>query len=284
MTNDVHQVVKSLRMAVEAAFAGSAEHGSFFRSGVQGEWTPSVFMTLNQLDDALIAMRERAEKAEAEVEALKSEMAGVKANWELDQRVLNRLRGARRRCESRSPHPPESRCEFSVGHVGPHIFGELAWTDASPSAPSGWQQRIAAAYQAGWDHAQTSRSGWTDEPLDDGIKRYVAGLTKSIGQNAKDALPPAPEAPDFIGAAVHEEADASPAKDPIAAAVDAQLDPLKDELTAIGHKLAKGDAASSGVSLATWTHSCYSCGGFGGHEANCPGCFCKSCWSLGQQR
>lgn len=35
------------------------------------------------------------------------------------------------------------------------------------------------------------------------------------------------------------EADASPAKDPIAAAVDAQLDPLKAELIDIGHKLAK---------------------------------------------
>lgn len=34
------------------------------------------------------------------------------------------------------------------------------------------------------------------------------------------------------------EADASPANDPIAAAVDAQLDPLKDEFKAIGHKLA----------------------------------------------
>lgn len=49
-----------------------------------------------------------------------------------------------RRCESRSPDQQNSRCEFSEGHVGPHVFGELAWTDGSQSAPSGWQQRIAA--------------------------------------------------------------------------------------------------------------------------------------------
>lgn len=39
--------------------------------------------------------------------------------------------------------------------------------------------------------------------------------------------------------ALKSEADASPAKDPIAAAVDAQLDPLKDALVDFGHKLAK---------------------------------------------
>jgi hypothetical protein len=35
------------------------------------------------------------------------------------------------------------------------------------------------------------------------------------------------------------KAQPSPAPDPIAAAVDAQLDPLKDELIAMGHTLAK---------------------------------------------
>jgi hypothetical protein len=56
---------------------------------------------------------------------------------------------------------------------------------ASPPAPSGWQQRIAAAYQAGWDNAL----------------RFYALLPPSPGQNAvdaapgphaKDALPPQP--------------------------------------------------------------------------------------------
>lgn len=47
------KAIKGLEMALAAAFAGSAENGSFFRQGVSGEWTPSVFMTLNQLRDAL---------------------------------------------------------------------------------------------------------------------------------------------------------------------------------------------------------------------------------------
>lgn len=57
-------------------------------------------------------------------------------------------------------------------------------------------------------------------------KRMMCGRTNCVGETEPVA-----------------EADASPAKDPIADAVDAQLDPLKDELIDIGHKLAKEEPA-----------------------------------------
>jgi hypothetical protein len=49
---------------------------------------------------------------------------------------------------------------------------------------------------------------------------------------------PSPAPPDPIASAMGETQEER-ADDPIAAAVDAQLDPLKDELIAMGHKLAK---------------------------------------------
>lgn len=85
-------------------------------------------------------------------------------------------------------------------------------------APSGWQQRIAAM------------DPWIVTREDEEACRFC-GLLRTpssthrfdcLWQNAKDALPPS-----------------SSEQDPIAAAVNAQLDPLKAELVDIGHKLAK---------------------------------------------
>lgn len=208
---------------------------------------------------------------------------------------------------------------------------------ASPSAPSGWQQRIAAMEP--WKLIGSGRLACVfcgrEQSFLPGLKHRPNCLwweAKQAGQNAKDALPPAPEGspakpcgmcggtgvakprilpwsaicehcgklmfvslpgeePDASPAketpaslddlsteqrrelerrtqdlhkrlkpfrdAIRESeritsadldivvtsADASPAKDAIAAAVDAQLDPLKDELIAMGRTLAKdGDA------------------------------------------
>lgn len=79
-------------------------------------------------------------------------------------------------------------------------------------------------------------------------------------------------------------------RDPIASAVRAELEPDIAAVIAAGHKLARQAPSDTcddlcmlpapqptARSLSSWTHACYSCGGFGGHEANCPGCFCKSC-------
>jgi len=71
------------------------------------------------------------------------------------------------------------------------------------------------------------------------VRDETSGDLDSFNLDIADALdaltsPPAPS-----GWQQRMEADASPAQDPIDAAVDAQLGPLGDELKAIGHKLAK---------------------------------------------
>lgn len=53
MTKD--EALARLERAIHAAFTGSAEHGSFFRQGLHGEYVPSVFMTLNELRRTLAA-------------------------------------------------------------------------------------------------------------------------------------------------------------------------------------------------------------------------------------
>jgi hypothetical protein len=47
--------IQLLRRAIQYAYTGSAEHGSFLRGG-GGEWTPSVFMTLDELESLLAAV------------------------------------------------------------------------------------------------------------------------------------------------------------------------------------------------------------------------------------
>lgn len=142
----------------------------------------------------------------------------------------------------------------------------------SPPAPSGWQQRIARL-RAALELAKPTHYAAECLVCDDGdrpcptlafIARIDALLVESEGwQNAKDALPseqrtyislyvPYPlsevsvdDFEEWMKLVIRKlrsgvrEADASPAKDPITAAVDAQLDPLKRELVDIGHKLAK---------------------------------------------
>lgn len=136
---------------------------------------------------------------------------------------------------------------------------------ASQPAPSGWQQRIAAM------------DPWTPRQWCFFCSaRRPEHRPDCLWQNAVDALSPASEA------------------DAIASAVRAELQPLEDALIDVGHKLAQQpspdtcddlcmlpapEGESTARYLPSWTHACSSCGGFGGHEANCPGCFCKSCLS-----
>ena len=52
LADQIRQKVESLRKAITYAYTGSAEHGSFLRNG-GSEYVPSVFMTLDELDDLL---------------------------------------------------------------------------------------------------------------------------------------------------------------------------------------------------------------------------------------
>jgi hypothetical protein len=47
---------QSVRKALEAAYRGSAENGSFFR-GARGEYVPSAFMSMNELEDAIAELK-----------------------------------------------------------------------------------------------------------------------------------------------------------------------------------------------------------------------------------
>jgi hypothetical protein len=65
--DEIAKLVNSLEMAIQNAYSGSAEHGSFLRRG-GGEWTPSVFMTLDRLKQALSdyeALRETNEEGKS---------------------------------------------------------------------------------------------------------------------------------------------------------------------------------------------------------------------------
>lgn len=45
-----------IKRALHAAYSGSAEHGSFFRNAT-GEYVPSVFVIMNELEDAIASLR-----------------------------------------------------------------------------------------------------------------------------------------------------------------------------------------------------------------------------------
>jgi len=129
---------------------------------------------------------------------------------------------------------PRDECDFCLADAARAIVE--AHLTAQP-APSGWQERIAAMEQ---EIAELRRMN--NVALCQSCTRLreiardsevfctiVYDLTtgevrheRPEGQNAVDALPPAPEV-----------------KDPIASAVRAELQPLEDALIDVGHRLAK---------------------------------------------
>lgn len=50
----IEDKLNSLRRALEAAYTGDSEYGSFFRRGQHGEYVPSVFLTFNELRAAVL--------------------------------------------------------------------------------------------------------------------------------------------------------------------------------------------------------------------------------------
>lgn len=56
---EVERHIEGLKRAVRYAYSGSAENGSFIRRG-GGEYAPSVFMTMERLDEALFRLRQVA--------------------------------------------------------------------------------------------------------------------------------------------------------------------------------------------------------------------------------
>lgn len=117
-------------------------------------------------------------------------------------------------------HRPGIKWDATTRRVIEKHLGEF-WKKAlaSPSAPSGWQPDIDRAVTRLTALRDTLRS----TPLP-GIEATLDGVI--------DDLTCAPQ---------------SGAADPIAAAVHAQLDPLKDALIAMGHKLAKGGESHEGL-------------------------------------
>jgi hypothetical protein len=91
---------------------------------------------------------------------------------------------------------------------------------ASQPAPSGWQQRIAAIARDASE--RVAKNAGVAPQLCYAPILWALQDALPQGQNAVDALPPAPEV-----------------KDAIAAAVDAELRPLADALIDAGHKLAQ---------------------------------------------
>lgn len=153
--------------------------------------------------------------------------------------------------------PEEQRMSFMV-HAINHLGGiaqdyaklgvenERLKKLTSPPAPSGWQQRIAAMDPRADDRNEGHcffcgawfRFNNDAQLVCDDHKPYC------LWQNAKDALPPS-----------------SSEQDPIAAAVNAQLDPLKAELVDIGHKLAKDVATGHSFKPDSTGAACVICGG-----------------------
>lgn len=50
------KVAKSIENAINVAYSGSAQHGSFLRNG-GGEYTPCAFMLMNELDEAIASLK-----------------------------------------------------------------------------------------------------------------------------------------------------------------------------------------------------------------------------------
>jgi hypothetical protein len=102
----------------------------------------------------------------------------------------------------------------------------LATTDVQPSSHSQGQERTALIERLrscqgpiGWAIGVAHR--WINT-------QHFAKRLDEVSETLQEAV------------AYLEALSSSAPADPIAAAVDAQLDPLKDELIAMGHKLAKG--------------------------------------------
>jgi len=94
------KLIEQLRRAIDAAYSGSAEHGSFFRhQGLAGEYVPSPHMLIDQLAAQLAATH-------AAIRALRDE-------WQEDAKDLRR-----RHC-----HPRAQLCETHVEALA-RILGE----------------------------------------------------------------------------------------------------------------------------------------------------------------
>lgn len=70
MATELTKLLSSLHRALDFAYSGSAENGSFLRNG-GGEYVPSVFMTFDNLKrELLVQLRNRDEDAEQTADRL----------------------------------------------------------------------------------------------------------------------------------------------------------------------------------------------------------------------
>lgn len=57
----LEETVTKIEHALEAAYCGSPEDGSFFRRDVRGEYVPSVFVTLSELKQTIENLKKEME-------------------------------------------------------------------------------------------------------------------------------------------------------------------------------------------------------------------------------
>jgi len=79
-TARISELLTLLEKALNYAYSGSAEYGSFLRphrAEFRGEFVPSVFMTFDELRDLLQAQAERLAELEKQVQELQNDQSRV---------------------------------------------------------------------------------------------------------------------------------------------------------------------------------------------------------------
>jgi hypothetical protein len=135
--------------------------------------------------------------------------------------------------------PPDKRASFLLAGIH-HLGGALRGMVEAYRMKADAYERMRANYETSAG-ARTVRSiatmlGWENVPPQDVLEDEIRALKARVQEAQPSPAPP----------------------DPIAAAVDAHLDPLKDELIAMGHRLAKDVVCEHGTAMDVHCCNCHS--------------------------